>query len=58
MIFRYQQKFDLEGDTGIVVRGIGTAMALVKVSNAPEKPLTNVMPVGGGNKEAETQQKT
>ena len=33
-------------------------MALVKVSNAPEKPLTNMMPVGGGNKEAETQQKT
>ena len=32
-------------------------MALVKVSNAPEKPLTNVMSVGGGNKEAETQQK-
>ena len=56
--FRYQQKFDLEGDTGIVVRGIGTAMALVKVSNTPEKPLTNTMAVGGGNKEAEIQQKT
>ena len=28
--FRYQQKFDLEGDTGIVVRGIGTAVTLVK----------------------------
>ena len=27
----YQQKFDLEGDTGIAVRGIGTAMTLVKV---------------------------
>ena len=27
---RYQQKFDLEGDTGIVVRGIGTAVTLVK----------------------------
>ena len=33
-------------------------MALVKVSNAQEKPLANVIPGGGGNKEAETQQKT
>ncbi len=30
----YQQKFDVEGDTGIVVRGIGTAMFLVRT--APE----------------------
>ena len=58
MILRYQQKFDLEGDTGIVVRGIGTAMALVKLSNAPEKPMTSVLPVGGVNKETDPQQKS
>lgn len=29
-MFRYQQKFDLEGDTGIVVRAIGTAVTLAK----------------------------
>ena len=29
-IFSYQQKFDLEGDSGIVVRGLGTAMTLVR----------------------------
>ena len=27
---RYQQKFDLEGESGIVVRGIGTAVTLAK----------------------------
>ena len=36
---RYQQKFDLEGDTGIVVRGIGTAMTLIKLSTNPDKNL-------------------
>ena len=58
MILRYQQKFDLEGDTGIVVRGIGTAMALVKLSNAPEKPMTSALAVGGVNKETDPQQKS
>ncbi len=36
----YQQKFDVEGDTGIVVRGIGTAMYLVKIENA-QSPTSN-----------------
>jgi len=34
-VIGYQQKFDLEGDTGIVVRGIGTAVTLIK-SRLPE----------------------
>lgn len=29
-VLGYKQNFDLEGDTGIVVRGIGTAVVLVK----------------------------
>ncbi len=28
--FRYQQMFDLEGVTGLVVRGIGTAVTLAR----------------------------
>lgn len=35
---RYQQKFDLEGDTGIVVRAIGTAVTLVKVISSSQDP--------------------
>lgn len=31
--FRYQQYFDLEGESGIVVRGIGTAVILTKIDN-------------------------
>ena len=29
-LIRYRQMFDLEGETGLVVRGIGTAVTLVK----------------------------
>ena len=29
-LFRYQQMFDLEGVTGLVVRGIGTAVTLAR----------------------------
>ena len=32
---RYKQYFDMEGDTGIVVRGIGTAVTLVKQQAQP-----------------------
>ncbi len=31
----YQQYFDLEGDTGIVVRGIGTCVTLAPNSHSP-----------------------
>ena len=60
-ISRYQQKFDLEGDTGIVVRGIGTAMTLIKTSNAPDKSLasgTGTSAAGVPSKDSESQQKT
>jgi len=40
LLFRYQQKFDLEGNTGIVVRGIGTAIHLTKI----ESTATPAMP--------------
>ena len=33
-------------------------MALVKVTNAPEKPLTAVVTGGGGSKEVDPQPKT
>ena len=33
-IFRYQQYFDLEGETGIVLRGIGTSVTLIKEMDA------------------------
>ena len=35
MFNRYKQYFDMEGDTGIVVRGIGTAVTLVKQQAQP-----------------------
>ena len=41
MTIRYKQYFDLEGDTGIVVRGIGTAVTLVKQqTQLPTQELT------------------
>lgn len=40
-VIGYQQRFDLEGDTGIVVRGIGTAVTLIKIASEPQhKDLT------------------
>jgi hypothetical protein len=39
---RYNQCFDLEGESGIVVRGIGTAVTLTKlqeISSQPPLPL-------------------
>lgn len=32
-LFRYKQCFDLEGESGIVVRGLGTAVTLSKLAN-------------------------
>ena len=34
LIFRYSQCFDIEGDTGIVVRGSGSSVTLVKSDEA------------------------
>jgi len=33
LVYSYQQYFDLEGESGIVVRGIGTAVVLTRVEN-------------------------
>lgn len=35
-VIGYKQCFDLEGDVGVVARGIGTAVTLVKIQD-PEK---------------------
>lgn len=40
-VIGYLQNFDLEGESGIVARGIGTAVTLVKIQEAP-----NVLPEG------------
>lgn len=41
-IIRYLQNFDLEGESGIVARGIGTAVTLVKVHDVFNSPSDNV----------------
>ncbi|KRT84709.1 C2 domain containing protein, partial [Oryctes borbonicus] len=38
-VIGYKQSFDLEGDSGIVARGIGTAVTLVKVMDVPNSNL-------------------
>lgn len=52
-IHRYQQYFDLEGDTGIVVRGIGTCVTLIPgipQSNIPVLLPATVQGVGQASK--------
>lgn len=41
-MIRYLQNFDLEGESGIVARGIGTAVTLVKVHDVFNSPSDNV----------------
>jgi len=43
LFFSYNQYFDLEGESGIVVRGIGTAVTLVRHLTLPSANL-NVHP--------------
>lgn len=38
-VIGYNQCFDLEGESGIVIRGIGTAVTLAKISQLPPSPL-------------------
>ncbi|WAR02424.1 C2CD5-like protein [Mya arenaria] len=38
-VIGYQQCFDLEGESGIVIRGIGTAVTLVRLRDAQASPL-------------------
>jgi len=42
IIIRYLQNFDLEGESGIVARGIGTAVTLVKLHDALSFPSDSV----------------
>lgn len=35
----YAQCFDLEGDVGVVARGIGTAVTLIKIQEQIQQPL-------------------
>lgn len=39
---RYLQNFDLEGESGIVARGIGTAVTLVKLQDTLSFPSDNI----------------
>ncbi|KAK3597627.1 hypothetical protein CHS0354_030177 [Potamilus streckersoni] len=38
-VIGYIQNFDLEGESGIVVRGIGTSVTLCKIHQAPSSPV-------------------
>lgn len=38
-VIGYTQCFDLEGDVGVVARGIGTAVTLVKIQEIPQQPI-------------------
>ena len=38
LLHRYNQSFDLEGESGIVVRGIGTCVLLLPVQQSPTAP--------------------
>lgn len=38
-VIGYTQCFDLEGDVGVVARGIGTAVTLIKIQEHNQQPL-------------------
>lgn len=38
-VIGYTQCFDLEGDVGVVARGIGTAVTLIKIQEQNQQPL-------------------
>ena len=38
-VIGYTQCFDLEGDVGVVARGIGTAVTLVKLPDSVTQPI-------------------
>lgn len=37
-VIGYKQNFDLEGDVGVVARGIGTAVTLIKIYEQIQHP--------------------
>lgn len=49
-VLGYQQNFDLEGEHGIVVRGVGTAACLVKNSSASSSIKNTSPPKVSGTK--------
>lgn len=38
-VIGYKQNFDLEGDVGVVARGIGTAVTLIRIQEQIQPPL-------------------
>lgn len=44
LLNRYVQNFDLEGESGIVARGIGTAVTLVKIQD-----ISSILPIETSN---------
>lgn len=40
-VIGYTQCFDLEGDVGVVARGIGTAVTLVKIQETLSQPMVD-----------------
>lgn len=40
-VIGYSQCFDLEGESGIVARGIGTAITLIKLLDLPHQPVAD-----------------
>lgn len=38
-VIGYTQCFDLEGDVGVVARGVGTAVTLIKIQEQFQQPL-------------------
>lgn len=50
-LFRYKQCIDLEGESGLVIRGIGTAMYLTKLSENQLSPVPLGSSTDGTSKE-------
>lgn len=55
--FSYQQYFDLEGESGIVVRGIGTCVLLLKINATSSLPTTPTGFIGSPRDETSTADK-
>ncbi|XP_046863179.1 C2 domain-containing protein 5-like [Xenia sp. Carnegie-2017] len=56
-VIGYQQYFDLEGESGIVVRGIGTCVLLLKINATSSLPTTPTGFIGSPRDEASTTDK-
>ena len=47
LFFSYRQCFDLEGEFGIVVRGIGTSVTLARLPSTPPGTPSNPLSLSG-----------